>query len=291
MRLAFTVISQTLIVCALFLAPGALAQKQITKFPGISQSGLDVSQKQQLASMLNEEPCPCACAMSFAKCLQGDQCKPATLLANWIVEQMRGGVPQETLATQVTNEVAAFSKKPVKLAQAGFNGRLGKRDARHVVVEFADFECPHCKFASPEAKRAVKESGGNARLVFKHFPLAFHAMAPLAAAAAEAAGEQGRFWEMHDALFATQQMLDEDLIRGHAKALGLDVERFELDFKSPGTAAKVQASRAEGERVGIQATPTFYIDGRPFELMRTHEAFGLRLKMEDARKSARCEKR
>jgi protein-disulfide isomerase len=283
---------RALVISAIFsllAAPALAGPKQITKFPKVSLKALGAAEKTAFLSIVNEEVCPCACPKTFAQCLsKAGSCEAAELMANWMVTQLAEGVAPDQIASQVTDEIAGFQSKPKPISTDGFHGSRGKRKAPYTIVEFADFECPHCKFASPALKRVLEQNPGKVRIVFKHFPLAFHAMAKPAAAAAEAAGEQGLFWEMHDALFATQQMLDEDLIMGHAKALGLNVDRFTADMKSPGTAAKIEASRAEGERLGIEATPSFFVNGRPFGLMRTPEAFELRLKMEDARKSAKC---
>jgi hypothetical protein len=123
----------------------------------------------------------------------------------------------------------------------------------------------------------------------KHFPLSFHAMAKKAAVAAEAAGRQNKFWPMHDALFATQDILSDELILGHAKALGLDVARFQKDLADPALAKRVEDSRNEGVGFGIDATPAFFVDGRPYFLHRSVDGFELRLRMDEARASSSCQ--
>jgi protein-disulfide isomerase len=211
------------------------------------------------------------------------------LLGNWLAEQLREGAAPDSLAEQVAEEIAGgFASKPKALKLEGF-AQKGPPDAAFTIVEYADFECPHCRIASAVVDELVKKHPGKVRLVFKHFPLSFHPMARRAAAAAEAAAAQGRFWEMHDAIFATQNVLDEDLLLGHAKALGLDAARFEKDWNAPETLARVDASKAEGEALGVPATPYFLINGRPFHLMRSPQAFALRLQMEAARASSSCE--
>lgn len=262
----------------------------LTTFPAVDLEGLGQEEKRTFASIANEEICPCDCPQSFAGCLQaGTRCEPAVLLGNWMADQLREGVAPDALAEQVTQEIAGgFSSKPKPVATEGYASK-GAANAPFTIVEYADFECPHCKVASLVVDQLVKANPGKVRVVYKHFPLSFHAMAKRAAAAAEAAAKQGRFWEMHDAIFATQTMLDEDLLLGHAKALGLDVERFQKDWNDPSTLQKVEASRQEGESLGVQATPAFFVNGRPFHLMRTPDAFSLRLQMEDARASSSCE--
>lgn len=262
----------------------------LTDFPAVDLSGLGAEERQTFARIANEEICPCDCPKTFGACLQaGTRCEPAVILGNWLADQLRQGAPPDALAQAVAQEIAGgFASQPKTIETQGFATK-GSANAPITIVEYADFECPHCKVASAVVDHVVKANPSKVRVVYKHFPLSFHPMAKRAAAAAEAAGNQGRFWEMHDAIFATQNMLDDDLIRGHAKAIGLDVARFEKDWNDAATAAKVEASRREGQSLGVEGTPAFFINGRPFHLARTPDAFALRLSMEEARASSSCE--
>lgn len=270
-------------------APAPKASAVLTSFPTVDLAGLGEAERQAFQQIVNEEICPCGCPQSFAACLQeGTRCQPAVLLASWLADQLRQGMPAEALAEMITEEAGGFSSKPKEIEVAGYAAK-GAQKPRYLIVEYADFECAHCRSAAPVLERLVEKYPDRVRVVFKHFPLSFHAYAKRAAAAAEAAGQQGRFWEMHDAIFATQNLLDDDLILGHAKALGLDVDRFEKDWNDPASMAKVEASRKEGEALGVQATPFVFVNGRPFQLMRTLDALELRLAMEEARASSSCQ--
>jgi protein-disulfide isomerase len=133
------------------------------------------------------------------------------------------------------------------------------------LVEFGDFECPYCRDAAPSVARVLARLDGRVRLRFRHFPIfPKHPHALRAAAAAEAAGRQGRFWEMHDLLFAHQKELDDEHLTGFAQQLGLDIERFRSDLDAEATAATVEEDRAEGEAAGVRSTPAFFIDGRRY---------------------------
>lgn len=260
----------------------------LDSFPTVDLSGLGAPERDALVKILNEEICPCGCPQSFAACVQAEaRCEPAVQLANWAAEQLRLGLPADAVAEMLAGEAGAFSSQPKELTTAGF-AKKGADKPRYQIVEFADFECGHCKTAAAVLGRLVEKYPDRVQVVFKHFPLSFHAMAKQAAAAAEAAGAQGRFWQMHDAIFATQNLLDESLLLGHAKALGLDVARFEQDWRAASTLAKVEASRKEGEALGVQATPAIYVNGRPFNLMRSLDALELRLQMEEARATSAC---
>ena len=131
------------------------------------------------------------------------------------------------------------------------------------LVEFGDFECPYCRDAAPSVQRALARLDGRVRVRWRHFPLAAkHPHAERAAEAAEAAAAQGRFWEMHDVLFANQQALEDgDLVR-YAAAIGLDVARFEEDLRSGRFAAAVAEDREAGAAAGVTGTPPFFVAGQ-----------------------------
>ena len=142
----------------------------------------------------------------------------------------------------------------------------GNRDAPIELVEYGDFECPFCGQAYYSVKAVQAALGDDLRFAFRHFPLAqVHPHALPAAQAAEAAGLQGRFWEMHDVLFEHQDMLDEANLFRFAAALGLDMERFAHDFASPEVAAKIRADFLSGARSGVNGTPTFFVNGERYD--------------------------
>jgi protein-disulfide isomerase len=270
-------------------APRApVAATALDSFPAVSLDGLGPAEKAAFAMIVNEEICPCDCPKSFGACLQADsKCRPAVILAEWLAGQLAEGVGPEILAEQIAGEVSGFSSAPKSPKLEGY-AKKGAATGKHVVVEYADFECAHCKMAVPVVDDLARSLAGSVTFYFKHFPLSFHVMAKPAAEACEAAGMQGKFWEMHDAVFATQSMLDDELLKGHAKAIGLDYARWEKDRATEAVKERVNASRLEGETFGIEATPTFFVNGRPFNLMRTPDAFQARFAMEDARGAASC---
>jgi len=143
---------------------------------------------------------------------------------------------------------------------------LGNASAPVTLVEYGDYECPHCGRAHPIVKRVLRRLGKHVRFVFRNFPLGeMHPHAVQAARAAEAAGLQGKFWEMHDHLFEHQNALERDDLVGHAKKLGLDTARFARDLDSPAIEERVRSDFASGVRSGVNGTPTFFIDGQRFD--------------------------
>ena len=134
------------------------------------------------------------------------------------------------------------------------------------VVEFGDYQCPACGQAYPITKQLLQEEDGKMTLVFRNFPLQQHQNAQIAAEAAEAANAQGKFWEMHDKLYATQTQWENstaplDVFAGFAKDLGLDVNRFKSDVTANKFADFIKQDQDDGTALNISGTPTFYVDG------------------------------
>ncbi len=162
----------------------------------------------------------------------------------------------------------------------------GDAHAPVAVVMFSDFQCPFCSRAAAAVKDVEQAFGKDVRIIWKHMPLAFHPNAMPAALAAEAAREQGKFWEMHDKLFANQPGLSEAAYLQYAKELGLDVTRFTAALRAPETRKRVDEDVAAAAAAGVTGTPTFVVDG---ELVVG--STGLRDAVERKVKKARLAKR
>ncbi|HEV7930181.1 MAG TPA: DsbA family protein, partial [Nitrosospira sp.] len=134
------------------------------------------------------------------------------------------------------------------------------------LVKYGDYECPHCATAYGIIQTVQARLGHVLRFVFRNFPLSqVHPHAELAAEAAEAAGAQGKFWEMHDALYENQPALSPELIAALAQGLGLDMERFNEDLASGRFRERVKRDFMGGVRSGVAGTPTFFINGERYE--------------------------
>ena len=139
---------------------------------------------------------------------------------------------------------------------------LGPPTAPVTVVEYGDYECPYCGAAHAVVHELRRTIGDEFRFAFRHFPLSqIHHHALEAALAAEAAGAQGRFWEMHDLLFANQANLDGQAFLLFARELGLDVPRFVQDLQEQTYASRIREDFMSGVRSGVNGTPTFFING------------------------------
>jgi protein-disulfide isomerase len=138
----------------------------------------------------------------------------------------------------------------------------GPPDAAVTLVEYGDYECPYCGAAYPIIKEVKARMGDGLRFVFRNFPISTsHPHAEQAAEAAEAAGAQGRFWEMHDLLFENQKRLGDEDLRAYAESIGLDLERFDKELTEHAHAARVREDFMSGVRSGVNGTPTFFING------------------------------
>ena len=140
---------------------------------------------------------------------------------------------------------------------------LGPDDAKVTIVEFSDFQCPFCAKGAEIVEKLKKKYSGKVKFVFKHFPLPFHKQAEKAAVASMCVHEQNatRFWKMHDAMFADQSKLAESDLIATAKKLGSDEKKFTECLKTNKYLGKVKSDFAEGKELGIDSTPTFYVNG------------------------------
>jgi protein-disulfide isomerase len=139
----------------------------------------------------------------------------------------------------------------------------GPANARLTLIEYGDFECPHCAAAAPVVRSVLAELPGDLRLVFRHYPIVIsHREAHLAAQASEAAAAQGRFWEMHDLLFQRQASLSRTSLLSYAGELRLDVGRVSAELESGRYVERVDRDLELGEEIGVRWTPTFYLNGR-----------------------------
>jgi len=150
----------------------------------------------------------------------------------------------------------------------------GSEKAKITIVKFEDFQCPYCKTVQPTFKELLKRYDGKIRLVHKDLPLdAIHPQARPAAEAARCAGDQGKFWDYHDKLYADGSKLTADELKNAAKDVGLNVESFDQCFASGKFKAAVQRDLLQGAQLGLTGTPAFFINGRELSGARPVEAF------------------
>ncbi|MBI2055122.1 MAG: DsbA family protein [Candidatus Sungbacteria bacterium] len=154
----------------------------------------------------------------------------------------------------------------------------GSPDARAVLVEYSDFQCPACAAYYPMAEELQKEFGDKLRFVYRHFPLRQHAYANLTARATEAAGRQGKFWEMYGIIFEHQKewaASDQasELMAEYAKTLNLDMDKFSKDLASDEVKERVENNLQSGLSSRVEGTPTFFLNGSKIQNPRNYAEF------------------
>lgn len=177
-----------------------------------------------------------------------------------------GGIFAFTATKPTTNLPKADPK--LLIGTDSHTSEEGTRTYTGTIVEFGDYQCPACAYAQPIVKQ-VMAANPQIKLVFRNFPLPMHPFSSLAAEAAEAAGAQGKFWEMHDAIYLNQDLwvamqTPMDAFVEMATKLNLDVEKFKQDVTNNKFADRINKDRQDGIAVGIQGTPTFFINGRQY---------------------------
>jgi protein-disulfide isomerase len=165
----------------------------------------------------------------------------------------------------------ATPSAPVEVNVSLDDNIKGNKTAPVTLVEFGDFQCPACGAYEPIVKKVVAENSKDVRFVFRHFPLTqIHPNALLAAKYAEAAGIQGKFWEMHDILYEKQSewsgaLNAKSMFDDYAKTIGLDVAKLSQDASAKSVEDKIRAQYTEGVKLGVQGTPTFFINGKKLD--------------------------
>jgi protein-disulfide isomerase len=238
--------------------------------PGVDLSKLSAAQKATALKILRKEACSCACGMKLAECRVKDpSCSYSTGLALAVVDAIRQGKSEaDAIAAAHASKWAHMEERkllddPIDIPVAGAPVR-GPQNAPVTIVEFSDFQCPYCAAAAPQINALLQAYPSQLKLIYKQFPLEIHSQADLAAAASVAAQKQGKFWPMYDSLFQIHDALSRPNILYVAKANGLDMNRFETDLDSTDVRETVIRDIQDGDRAGVEGTPTIFINGQRY---------------------------
>lgn len=240
--------------------------RTIDDLPRIDMSGLTPVQKRAVLKLVREQDCSCQCGLKTAECLLADpQCSYSKTLGAIAVKGVKDGKPLTEISKLMDSSPKARRPKtledPVKLSVAG-DPVTGPADAKITMVEFSDFECPYCSAAAVHMREIMAAYPKEIKLVYKQFPLSMHPHANLAAAASLAANDQGKFWQMHDIMFANFRKLTRENMLVWAQEIGLDVGKFQADLDSGKYKKLIDKELAEGETAGVYGTPAFFINGK-----------------------------
>lgn len=226
-------------------------------FGGLDVKSMTPSEVESLKRLLEKFPSACGKPHSLLKSLQTDpKCPLSGVAARYLHKMISDGF----LESEAEEKYAArfLNNKPYDIDTTGAAVR-GDPKAPITIVEFSDFECPHCRMAEPWLKQIISENP-DVKLVFMNFPISSHPNAALAAAATVAAGKQNKFWAYHDKVFENQDKLRMPDLLKYAAELNLNIEQFKADIVA--AKPRVDRERKVGEKLELQGTPSFFINGR-----------------------------
>lgn len=235
---------------------------RVERLEQVDTSQLTRAEQRVWVELVNDLLSPCGEPVSVGRCVSEERaCRRCVPAARYLVRLIGEGYERQEIEEHYA---ARYGRdRGVELSLEGAPTR-GSPMAQVTVVEFSDFECPYCGRAHPILSQVMSDFEGRVRLVFKHFPLSAHPRAMPAARAAVAAGNQGKFWEMHDLLFEHQRQLEDEDLEAYAEQLGLDLDRFRADMASAETQRRIERDKNEGQRAGVEGTPSFFVNGREF---------------------------
>ena len=244
------------------LCLGQATWQTVVDLPGVDWGTLTGAKKQTALRIMQTESCPCGCDSKIAQCRVDDSsCGVSLRLAQKVVKEAGEGKTAAVIKEDLQR--AALFDDPVTISTAG-DPVVGAATAKLTIVEFSDFQCPYCSKVVQHVKEVERQFPKDVKVVFKQFPLDSHSEAEMAAEAALAAQAQGKFWEMHDLIYAGFPNLNRDLVDGYAQKLKLDINRFNSELASHKYQARVMAEEKEGEAAGVGGTPTFFFNGKKF---------------------------
>jgi protein-disulfide isomerase len=190
-------------------------------------------------------------------------CKTCVPAAKLLLSQVQAGRSKKDREDAFH---ARFDANKVKNVPVDDSPSIGPADAPETLVEWADFECPFCRMMSPVLDEVVRRFPDQVRLVYRYYPLAAHPHGEIAARAAVAASNQGKFWEMHHVLFENQERLEQQDLESYAKLLKLDMPKFKAEFVSKEALERIEKDKKVADDLGLDGTPFLWANGRYVDL-------------------------
>jgi protein-disulfide isomerase len=236
--------------------------------PGMDFSTLSAGAQRELATVFTDEFCYCGCPHTLEQCLKAHGgCRHAKRMANLAAQMAQGGDPGVEIINALSRYYQGFreARRTLKVDERMCKGA---KDAKVTVVEFADFECPACGFMRPVLESLVKEHGQKVRVCFAPFPLPSHPNGMPAAVAALAARDRGKFWEMHDLLFANQMALSPGAIKDLGAQVGVPAAEIQKAIDTGKYTQEITGWKELGKSSGVDQTPTLFLNGHPYLLGR-----------------------
>lgn len=258
--------------------PGAQAEEgkeaglDTTLPAGIDIGRLGDYERKVLFRVLNHESSVCGKGHSLMHSLKHDAgCRRSLYAARYVSKLVDAGYTESEVGEELNRRYRGPVAKSIDVSRAP---RQGPGDAPVTIVEFVDYECPHCRDAQGLLRKVVEAYPRQVRLFFKHFPLNGHTMARTAAEAAMAAHKQGKFWPYNDKIWPKADALTAAALEQMAKEVALDVPRWRSDMASEAVKGLVSQEKADGVAIGINSTPSIYINGRRYTGRHDLESIG-----------------
>ncbi|HYO58733.1 DsbA family protein [Archangium sp.] len=234
----------------------------LSGIPGMDFSALPPAAQRELSTVFTDEFCYCGCPHTLGQCLKGHtSCQHAKRMARLSARQAAAGVPATDIILALSEYYASF-RAPRRTLEVDPRMCMGDANAPVTLVEFSDFECPYCGKARPVLEAFAKKNASRVRFCNVPFPLPMHANAVPAGQAVLWARDQGRFWEMHDALFENAQNLSSAAIVGIANKLGLKGAELQKALQAGTYAKELEKYKALGNSANVQGTPSLFFNGR-----------------------------
>jgi protein-disulfide isomerase len=238
----------------------------LSGIPGMDFSALPPAAKRELSTVLSDEFCYCGCPHTLGQCLKGHTtCKHARRMTRIAAQQAIAGVPATEIIVGLSEYYAAF-RAPRQKLEVDPRMCMGDAKAPVVLVEFSDFECPYCGKARPILEAFAKKNASKVRFCNVPYPLPMHANAVPAGQAVLWARDQGKFWEMHDALFENAQGLSQAKIIEVANKLGLKGAELQKALQAGTYAKELEKYKGLGNAANIRGTPSLFFNGRFYDI-------------------------
>ena len=250
------------------VSKGPASAKSVAKpgeLPGVDVAALTPTEKQHLDTILEQQFSPCGDVVSVAQCVrEGRECARCLPEAQAAARLVRAGEDDAAILEWLTNR---FDDNLIRKIPVVGCATEGASSARVPIVEFMDFECPHCAAAGPILRKIVADAkyASVVSLTVKMFPLSTHLRAESAARAAVAADPQGKFFALYDLLLANQDHLEPADLDKWARTAGVDFPKWKAAFNDPATKAHVTNDKKDGDALGILGVPSIFIGGRRFD--------------------------
>ena len=244
------------------IAAADSAQRPVDKTPlaGVDVSNLDEAKQETFYKLMGTLSSPCGKAQSLRTSVTSDtSCRRAAFAARYVAALLGDGAPE----TFIQEDFEKRYKGEAVAIDVANSPKQGNDDAPIKLVEFFDYACPACQAMRPKLEKAIAAHQGQVVVYYKMFPLdSVHPDSRSAAQAAVAAQAQGKFLEMHELLFAKSPAHKREDVIGYARALGLDLAKFEADYAA--ASAFIDTDQQQGDNLGVKSTPTLFFNGRKY---------------------------